>query len=121
MDDGTSHATRGLDWAALQARWNDVSAHQALLSTCTSLDGLADLGRRYRAVLEQRPGDPMALQMKAEILKRATILGLSQLPRTRPPVILGKRFPRKLLIGGALVVAAAVSWLLARLILGNSP
>jgi hypothetical protein len=121
MGEPEPHTTLDVAWAALQASWGEPSAHQAMLSTCRTLDGLAELGRRYRAVLEQRPGDPMALQMKAEIIKRATILGLSQLPRTRPPVVLRQRLPRKWLIGGMLVVASAVSWVLGRLVLGNSP
>jgi hypothetical protein len=118
MDEPTTHTARDVAWAAVQASWGEVSAHQALLSSCNDLEGLAEVGRRYRAVLEARPGDPMALQMKAEIIKRATILGISQLPRTRPPVILSRKFPRKLLIGGALVMASALSWVLAQIFLG---
>jgi hypothetical protein len=121
MDQPTPHTALDVAWAALQASWGEPSAHQALLSGCGTLEGLTELGRRYRAVLETRPQDPMALQMKAEIIKRATILGLSQLPRTRPPAILRRKFPRKLLIGGTLVIASGVSWVLARLVLGNLP
>jgi hypothetical protein len=121
MGDPAPHTALDVSWAALQARWGEPSAHQALLSSCGTLEGLAELGRRYRAVLETRPQDPMALQMKAEIIKRATILGLSQLPRTRPPVVLRKKFPRKWLLGGMLVVASAVSWLLGRFFVGTGP
>lgn len=104
-------------WAELTRRWDDPAAHRELLSTCADLDALAEVGRRYRAVLEARPTDPVAQEMKGEILKRATIIGLSQLPRTRPPDFQLGPWPRRLMLGGVLVVAAALSWILARLLL----
>lgn len=106
-------------WAALEQRWEDASAHRALLAACADLDALAAVGRRYRAVLESRPQDRMAQEMKAEILKRATVMGLSQLPRTRLPDVQAGPWPRRLVLGGLLVVAVAVSWALGRLILGR--
>ena len=106
-------------WADLTTRWDDPAAHRALLAACADLDALAGVGRRYRAVLESRPTDRMAQEMKVEILKRATVVGLAQLPRTRPPVLRSGVWPRRLILGGVLVLAAAVSWLLGRLILGT--
>jgi len=106
-------------WAELTGRWDDPAAHRDLLATCQDLEALAEVGRRYRGVLEARPDDPMAREMKGEILKRATVIGLSQLPRTRPPSFQSGVWPRRLLLGGTLVVAAALSWMLGRLILGN--
>jgi hypothetical protein len=108
-------------WAELAGRWDDPAAHRALLAACRALEALAEVGRRYRAVLEARPADPMAQRMKAEILKRATLIGLAQLPRTRPPVQRGGPWPRRLLLGGTLVAAIGVSWLLGRLFLGRGP
>jgi hypothetical protein len=106
-------------WAELTGRWDDPAAHRELLAACQDLEALAEVGRRYRGVLEARPHDPMAREMKGEILKRATVIGLSQLPRTRPPSFQSGIWPRRLLLGGTLVVAAALSWMLGRLILGN--
>jgi hypothetical protein len=108
-------------WAELLGRWDDPAAHRALLSGCADLEALAEVGRRYRAVLEERPADPMAREMKGEILKRATVIGLSQLPRTRPPTFRSGVWPRRLILGGVLAVATALSWMLGRLILGNTP
>ncbi len=108
-------------WAALERRWDDPEAHHALLAGCTDLDALTAVGRRYRAVLEARPGDPRAQEAKAEILKRATVIGLAQLPRTRPPQLRSGEWPRRLMLGGILVLAVALSWLLGRLLLGTAP
>jgi len=108
-------------WAALEQRWEDAGAHRALLAACADLDALADVGRRYRAVLEARPQDRMAQEMKAEILKRATVIGLSQLPRTRVPDLQAGPWPRRLILAGAGVVASILAWVLARLFLGPFP
>src|SRR5512147_2199250 len=71
-------------WAQVLAAWADEGAHQAYLGRFHDLDGLAQAGARYRAVLAERPEDAMALRMRAELVKRATVLGLAALPRTRP-------------------------------------
>jgi hypothetical protein len=108
-------------WAELVRRWDDPAAHRELLASCADLDALAELGRRYRAVLEERPADPVAREMKDEILRRATAVGLAQLPRTRPPAPPSGVVPRRLLLGGVLVLATALSWMLGRLLLWTSP
>jgi hypothetical protein len=108
-------------WAELARRWDDPAAHRELLAACADLEALAEVGRRYRAVLETRPGDPRALEMKGEILKRATVIGLAQLPRTRLPNIQAGVWPRRLILGGVLVVASILSWMLGRLLLGTGP
>ena len=108
-------------WAALEQRWEDAGAHRALLAACDDLDALAAVGRRYRAVLEARPQDRMAQEMKAEILKRATVIGLSQLPRTRVPDLQAGPWPRRLILAGAGVVASILAWVLARLFIGPLP
>jgi hypothetical protein len=108
-------------WDELTRRWDDPGAHRALLAACGDLDALAEVGRRYRAVLEVRPTDPMAQEMKGEILKRATVIGLAQLPRTRPPVLRSGVVPRRLLLAAVLVLAVGLSWMLGRLFLGTNP
>jgi hypothetical protein len=105
-------------WAALRLRWDDPAAHRALLAACADLPALAEVGRRYRAVLEERPGDAAALEMKAEILKRATVLGLSQLPRTRLPDVQAGPWPRRLLLAAVGLVAVIVTWVVGQLIRG---
>jgi hypothetical protein len=108
-------------WAEVTRRWDDPAAHRELLASCADLDALAEVGRRYRAVLESRPTDPVAREMKGEILKRATVIGLAQLPRTRPPAPRSGLVPRRLLLGGVLVLASALSWMLGRLLFGTTP
>jgi hypothetical protein len=77
-------------WAQVEARWGEPAAHQAYLARFPDLDGLTTAGRRYRDVLAARPGDAVALAMKAEILKRATVVGLAMLPRSAPPAAAGR-------------------------------
>jgi len=87
--DATSHDEPAA-WAEVEARWGEPAAHQAYLARFPDLDGLTTAGRRYRDVLAARPGDAVALSMKAEIVKRATVVGLSMLPRSAPPAATGK-------------------------------
>lgn len=106
---GPEAAAEAAAWAEVEARWGEPAAHQAYLARLADLDGLAAAGRRYRAALEARPGDEVALAMKAEILKRATVVGLAMLPRTPPPGAGGGRRRR-------LVLLALVAWLSATLV-----
>jgi len=69
-------------FAKVQERWDDDEAHQAFLSRFRELEGLARAGARYREVLAARPGDGPAARARDEILRRATALGLGELPRT---------------------------------------
>ncbi len=91
-------------WAALQARWGDDEAHRAYLAGAQDLAGLTEVGRRYREALERRPDDAVALRWRDEIVKRASVLALAQLPRTRPP----RAVPRWLRMVGVLVAALLV-------------
>jgi hypothetical protein len=68
-------------WGAVTSRWEDEAAHRAYLARFADLAGLAEAGRRYRAVLEARPGDPVAARWRDEILKRAAARALAGLPR----------------------------------------
>jgi hypothetical protein len=72
-------------WAEVVLAWDDPGAHRAYLDRFGDLAGLALAGRRYRAVLADRPDDPLAARFRDEVVKRATVLGLAQLPRTAPP------------------------------------
>lgn len=105
-------------WGALQGRWDEPAAHRAYLDRFPDLDGLATAGRRYRDALAARAGDQVALAMKAEILKRATVVGLASLPRTPPPNPATGRWKRVAVLLLAAWLASALAWLLYRLFSG---
>lgn len=105
-------------WAEVTARWGEVDAHHAYLARWPDLDGLAAAGARYRAVLADRPRDEMALAMRAEILKRATVVGLATLPRTAPPGEASGRWKRVALILLAAWLGAAAAYLVWKLLTG---
>ena len=81
-------ATEEDAWREVVTRWEDEEAHRGYLASFADLEGLAAAGRRYRAVLEARPGDPVAARWRDEIVKRAMVQGLAQLPRTAAPLAL---------------------------------
>jgi hypothetical protein len=74
-------------WAQVLAAWDDEAPHRRYLARFQDLEALPVAGARYKAVLAARPGDAMALRMRAEILKKATAYGLAAMPRTplEPP------------------------------------
>lgn len=82
---GGEEAREAAAWAAVLAAWENEAAHRAYLEAIVDLDGLARAGRRYRAVLAERPGDAIAARHRDEIVRRAMVQGLAQLPRTAPP------------------------------------
>lgn len=89
-------------WAAVAARWRDDDAHRAYLAEHPSLEGLAEAGRRYRGALDRDPADEVAARWRDEVVRRATVLALAQLPRTRPPP---ERTPlRRALVGLCIMV-----------------
>jgi len=92
----------------LRGRWDDEEAHRAFLSRFTDLEGLARAGARYREVLAARPGDGPAGRARDEILRRATALGLGELPRTgvRPEAPRALKWGAVALLAGALLGAA---------------
>ena len=106
-------------WAEVTARWDDAAAHRAFLDRYPDLSGLAEAGRRYRAVLQARSDDPVAARWRDEIVKRAAVVALSQLPRTKPPRQLSPGRRRMLLIGILSLAASAVAWLFLRLAGGS--
>jgi hypothetical protein len=97
-------------------------AHRAYLARFSDLEGLTQAGRRYRETLAERPGDPVALRFRDEVVARAAVQGIAQLPRTQPPRQLGRGARRALLAAMLLGAALAVSWVLYRFLsLGTSP
>lgn len=108
-------------WAEVVARWDEPAAHRAYLGRFPDLDGLATAGRRYREVLAARPQDAVAQAMKAEVVKRATVVGLASLPRTPPPALAGGRWRRIAVLALAAWLASAVAWLVYQLLSGPIP
>jgi hypothetical protein len=106
------------EWAAVEARWSEPAAHRAYLARFPDLDGLTTAGRRYRDALAARPGDAVALAMKAEVLKRATVVGLSMLPRTAPPPAAGGRWKRRSLLLLAAWLGSTLAYVLWKLLHG---
>lgn len=101
-------------WASVLASWADEAVHRAYLARFTDLEGFALAGGRYRAVLAERPQDAVALRMRDELVKKATIVGLATLPRTKPPET--PAAVRRIVMVGALVLGAAAVWAVYKLI-----
>lgn len=101
-------------WAEVLGRWGDDGAHRAFLDRCGDLDGLARAGGRYRDVLAARPGDPVALRWRDEVLRRATAAGLASLPRTAAVVPQVPRWVRPALLVALGVVIVTCTVLLLR-------
>lgn len=95
-------------WAAVVAAWGDESAHRAYLARFTDFEGLALVGGRYKAVLAERPGDEVALRMRAEVVKKAMVYGLAALPRTPPPA--RSPWAKRLKLSLALSLGSAIVW-----------
>ncbi len=116
-----SNPSEEVAWSLVLASWGDEAAHRAYLARFTDLEGFAIAGARYRAVLAERPQDPAALRMREELLRKATVVGLASVPRTRR-----RELPvtAKRLIQVAVVVFAAILvWAVYRLVvvLGARP
>jgi hypothetical protein len=108
-------------WTEVLASWGDEQVHRAYLARFTSLEAIAEAGGRYKAVLAEKPQDAMALRMRDELLKKATVIGLSTLPRMvrrETPVAV-----KRLIMLGALAVGSAAVWVVYRMIvlLGARP
>ena len=96
-------------WTELESRWADEEAHRTFLARFVDLDGLARAGARYREVLSRRPSDGPALGAREEIHKRATALGLAELPRPdgREALPHAVRWGTVAVLAGALLGGAA--------------
>jgi hypothetical protein len=108
-------------WAELERHWAEPAAHRAYLDRFQDLDGLSAAGRRYRSVLEVRPGDPQALAMKSEVLKRATVVGLALMPRAGSPGVPRGIWTRRLTLLGASWLAGVLAWAIFKLLGGTTP
>jgi hypothetical protein len=98
-------------WAEVRTRWQDEEAHRAYLGRANSLDDLAQVGRRYKEALDRSPGDPVALRWRDEVIRRASIQALSQIPRTPQPRFPAHRpFAPMLLISVAVLLAGLLAW-----------
>ena len=109
---GAEGAADAAAWAEVLAAWGDEARHRAYLARFQDLDGLASAGRRYRAVLAERPGDPVAARFRDEVLRRAVAQGLASLPRAAPEPRRGKvavRVAAGVVIGGLLLAAALMA------------
>ena len=102
-------------WGEVLARWGDEGAHRAFLDRCGDLEGLAEAGRRYKGVLDARPGDAVASRWRDEVVKRATVLALAQIPRTRPPRPMPRGLRNLLVAAVASGAVAASIWAFLRL------
>ena len=98
-------------WDDVVRAWADEARHRAYLDRFTDLEGLASAGRRYRAVLADRPADPVALRWRDEVVRRATLAGLAAIPRAKPVWSGVPRWLRALVI--AVGIAGLAGWLLA--------
>lgn len=110
----TSTPPDGLDeeaaWAGLRARWEDPLAHRDFLSRCGDLEALTRAGARYRAALQERPDDPVAIAGRDEVVRKATVLGLSAVPRTEPIAPVSPWVRRGLLAALAVLLLGAAAW-----------
>jgi hypothetical protein len=104
-------------WTEVASRWDDDEAHRTYLARFTDLEGLAEAGRRYRSALETRPGDPVAIRWREEILKRAAARALAALPRVSPadPRARWVRYAGVALVGALLGLAAWLALTFLRL------
>jgi hypothetical protein len=101
-------------WAAVLAAWGDEAAHRAYLARFADIEGLAVAGGRYKGVLDARPDDAMALRMRGEVLKKATVYGLAALPRTPPPAV--SRTAKRLRMMAALSFGGLAVWSIYKLV-----
>ncbi len=93
-------------WAEVARAWEDEERHRAYLDRFRDLEGLALAGSRYREALASRPGDPVALRSRDEILRRATALGLAAVPRTNSQRGRARRAARFVAIALTILLAA---------------
>lgn len=119
--DGAREGDEVAAWAEVQARWAEQPAHLAYLARFPDLDGLTTAGRRYRDALAARPGDTMALAMKAEVVKRATVVGLAMLPRTAPARTASPLWRRATIVLGVAWLVVAGGWMAWKLLTGPRP
>lgn len=94
-------------WADALASWNDEGRHDAFLKHCSAAGLLAAAGRRYRARLDERPGDQVTVRMQERVLHLATVAFTVQRSRPPEPITRKSWFWLVLATCGALGIAAA--------------
>jgi hypothetical protein len=102
-------------WAEVLAAWQDEERHRAYLARFPDLEGLAAAGQRYREALAARPDDPVAARFRDEVVKRATALGLAAMPRIGPPREAPRGLVRALVFLAAVVLGAALVYVITRI------
>jgi len=98
------------EWGRVLSRWDEEEAHRAWLANFTDIEGLARAGQRYRDALAARPGDPVAIRWRDEVVKRATVQGLASLPRTPPIGARPRWLTITLVVALSAFVAAGLWW-----------
>jgi hypothetical protein len=115
-------AEREIDaaWAELLRHWDEEAVHRRLLDSACDLEALAEVGRRYRRKIEERPGDALALRFRDEVVERASVLALASLPRTPAPRTLPSSYRKAALVAIALGSVAVLSWAFLRVAVGGA-
>lgn len=110
-------------WAAVRAAWADDAAHRAYLARFPDLEGLAVAGRRYREALAAAPADPVAARWRDEVVRRATVAGLAQLPRGAPASAAPPWVRRAAWVAAGILLALLAAWTVraALALLGGRP
>jgi hypothetical protein len=75
-------------WAEVESGWEESARHDAFLEHCASHRLLASAARRYRARLDQQPGDAVATRMQQRIIFLASqpLAALAGRPRAASPL-----------------------------------
>ena len=86
---------------------NSASESQAIALRPGPSGSSTSAGGRYRAVLAERPGDPVAARFRDEVVRRALARALATLPRA-PDVVRVRRAVRLAagLVAGAMLALA---------------
>ncbi len=100
----------------LLARWDDAAEHKRLLKSAAIAGELAFMGQRYRAVLEEVPGDAAAKTAQNEIMTLAMASLTARKDLGAPEKSAGQRTQWIAAAVLAVVFAAVTLWLLPKLL-----
>lgn len=80
-------------WVALLGRWGELDQHDALVVEALGKGEMPALGRLYRLYLSRVPADPLAQRGREEVVRRASVPGLTSMaprgPQETSPLLLG--------------------------------